>query len=337
MIDLDFTAAPAISASDDAAPHIDALTRLGGYRVLRQVMPISHDPGPYDLNRHAIGLAIDTETTGLSHDGDKIIELSVVPFQYDRETGRIMRSAKPYSGYEDPGVPLSDEIKALTGIRDEDVAGKKLSDATVQAFAAKAVVCISHNAAFDRGFMEARFPFMTRMPWLCSNSGFDWKKAGFGSSKLDYLVNRAGYFHDGHRAEIDVHAMLNLLRLEFDGASIFSKILDRGRQSSYRLFVINAPFATKDALKAAGFFWNDPSNPQGRKEWPKAWHKEILADEWPAVNELLGAIPCRLAVGVVNALSRYTARHEFIGSVQRKDSIEEMLAPPARPAGPGPA
>jgi len=50
-----------------------------------------------------IGLCIDTETTGLNHAENKIIELGIVAFEYSPVTAEIIMISDRYNGFEDPG------------------------------------------------------------------------------------------------------------------------------------------------------------------------------------------------------------------------------------------
>ncbi len=58
------------------------------YRVLRRLVPVlDHGPAPADAGVQRV-LVLDTETTGLSHASDKIIELALLLVQVDVATGR---------------------------------------------------------------------------------------------------------------------------------------------------------------------------------------------------------------------------------------------------------
>jgi len=142
---------------------ITALHATGDYLVLRKInleqdSRFSHKAG----QETRIGLCLDTETTGLSHRDDRIIELGIVAFEYDPDTAQIIRVVGRYNGFEDPGVPLSREVVEITGITDAMLLGQHLDDEQVGRMAEQASLVIAHNAAFDRPFVEARYPALQR-------------------------------------------------------------------------------------------------------------------------------------------------------------------------------
>ena len=55
-------------------------------------------------------------TIGTSPDSDKIIELGIGLFEYDRQTGRIYRVLGSWEWLEDPGFSIPAEITNITGI-----------------------------------------------------------------------------------------------------------------------------------------------------------------------------------------------------------------------------
>ena len=55
-------------------------------------------------------------------------------------------------------------------------------------------VVIAHNAAFDRGFVEARLPFFQKKAWGCSYAQMPWKVEGFGSASLEFLAYKFGFY-----------------------------------------------------------------------------------------------------------------------------------------------
>ena len=90
-------------------------------RILRRVEVREGPTGEGDpADAPFVGIAIDVETTGLTHSDDRIIELALRRFRYDRN-GVITNIDRPYSWLEDPGRPLQPEIVRLTGLTDTDL------------------------------------------------------------------------------------------------------------------------------------------------------------------------------------------------------------------------
>lgn len=300
-------AAPAQAlAMPDAQAMAAALACHPDYRVLRRLVPVRHfertPQGP--LVRV---LVLDTETTGLDQTRDKIIELALLQVDVDSTTGLPVGEVQVYDGLEDPGMPISKEIEAITGISSEMVRGQQLDEARVAALLAGADLVIAHNAGFDRPFCEARIPQFAHLPWGCSFADIDWKKEGHGSAKLEYLAMEMGWFYDAHRAEADCHALLAVLgeTLPVSSQSGLAKIIRASSVASYRLQANGAPFESKDLLKARAYRWNAEQ---------KVWHTR-LADEAGLAAELAwlksavyGNRQARVQVEKLDAGVKYSSR-----------------------------
>jgi len=255
---------------------IAALHSTGDYLVLRR-LNLARDSrlagkGP---GKAHVALCLDTETTGLNHACDKIIELGIVAFEFDPDTGEIFRISDRYSGFEDPGAPLSDEVKEITGITDDMLLGESFDNDLVNAMAQKANLVIAHNAAFDRKFVESRFPAFTKVPWACTVSQIDWNAERISSRTLEYLLFKTGALTiNAHRALDDAEGVLGLLleRLPVSGTPIFQTLLKRAHEVTSRLFAVSAPFDKKDVLKDRGYRWND-----GSQGGSKAWWRDVPA------------------------------------------------------------
>ncbi|MEI2302445.1 3'-5' exonuclease [Ensifer sp. MJa1] len=249
------------------------LRETGRYRILKKLEPLSVATSPrrgFPLK----GVIVDTETTGLNHRKDEIIEVGVVAFTFD-DTGSIGDVTGVYGGLQQPSIPIPAEITRLTGITDDIVAGQKIDLAQLQSIVEHADLVIAHNAGFDRPFCEALSPVFAGKAWACSVSEIDWARRGFEGTKLGYLIGQAGYFHEGHRAVDDCFALLEVLaqgRAE-DQRSPFAELYDASQQSRVRIFAENSPFDMKDHLKARGYRWSDGSD--GR---PKSWWIELGED-----------------------------------------------------------
>src|SRR3954467_15853594 len=96
-----------------------------------------------------IGILLDTETTGLDHRKDEVIELGMVKFGYTPD-GRIIDVRDMFSPFNEPSEPIPAEITALTGITDEMVAGHRIDEVAGIAFVDDSVaLVIVYTLSFD--------------------------------------------------------------------------------------------------------------------------------------------------------------------------------------------
>lgn len=248
----------------------EALGRSPDFRVLRRLMPRPISV-PTIGQETKTGILLDTETTGLDHARDEIIELGMVKFDYLAD-GRIVGVRDIFSAFNEPSIPIPPEITAITGITDEMVAGHRIDDAAVSAFVDDAVITIAHNSGFDRKFAERYWPIFERMAWACSATEVDWRRHGFAGAQLGYLLNAAGFFHQAHRAVDDCHALLEVLALELSttGAPALAILLETARKKTVRVWAEQSPFDLKDSLKKRGYRWSDGSD--GR---PRSWYIDV--------------------------------------------------------------
>ena len=258
-------------ASVDIEAHARALEAHPDYRVLRRLATRAAYAAP-DGRPLAKGVVVDTETTGLDHARDKIVELGLVSFEFDPASGQVFRVLEVLDALEDPGMPIPAESTAVHGITDEMVAGQRIDDDRVAALVDGAVMVIAHNAAFDRPFLEARLPVFSSMAWACSLEQIDWNAEGFGGRALDYIAYRLGFFYDAHRAENDCLALLEALQhpLPKSARTGMKYLLEQYAKTTYRIWARGSPFETKDALKAHAYRWDAEQ---------KCWHKTVNHDD----------------------------------------------------------
>lgn len=248
---------------------ITSLHATGEYLVLRKINLDRDTRFTHKTSSTSkIALCLDTETTGLSHQEDKIIELGIVAFEYEPATGQIIRISGRYNGFEDPGYPLAKEIIEITGITDEMVAGQQLDQEAVEQLAGQASLVIAHNAAFDRPFVEQRFPSFKQLPWACTVSQIDWQAERLQARSLEYLLYKFGWCINAHRALDDAEGVLGLLleQLPTSGNSVMKVLLENSAELITKLYAVNAAFDKKDLLKQRGYRWSDGSNGT-----PKCW------------------------------------------------------------------
>lgn len=292
-----------ITQIDEAAQLLDAHP---DYKLIRRITPRSafSDNQGRALSR---GVVVDTETTGVDPDKDAIIELGMVLFEFDPETGVAYKVLGSFDQLEDPGFPVPAESTAVHGITDEMVAGQRIDDAGVAQFLDGVSLVIAHNSKFDRVFLEKRLPLFESLPWGCSFAQVDWRGEGVGSAKLDYIAYQYGFFYEAHRAEGDCYALLEILQqpLPKSGDLVLKSILSGLAQKSYQIFATGSPFETKDMLKSRGYRWD------GEK---KCWHTTVAGDDaikaevaWLKAS-VYGGKKASVEIEVHNCMTRFSKR-----------------------------
>ena len=286
-----------------------ALEAHPDYRLLRRVP----SPAQWKLRGSSENLRravfVDTETTGLDPDRDEVIELALLPFEYDRDSGEIVRvdEANAFNALRQPSFPIPEESMRVHGIGNADVEGRSIDDADVQRVLQGAHIVIAHNAAFDRPMVEKHWPVFSQMHWACSLAEIAWKEEGLSSGKLDYLLMRQGWFYDAHRALGDAlaGAFLLSLPLPVSREPALHKLLECARRPVWAVRAEDTAFEQRAALKQRGYHWD--SGDAGRA---KAWW--ILSDapdeevEW--LQREIYLSPRDIPVIRMPATKRYSTR-----------------------------
>ncbi|SCZ12325.1 3'-5' exonuclease [Microvirga guangxiensis] len=251
-----------------------ALESSGHYRILRRLLPRPVVPSRNAVPGEKRAIIVDTETTGLDHMRDEVIELGMVAFSYS-EDGRIGDVVGTFNALREPSIPIAPEITRITGITADMVQGQIIDLDAVEDFLRPAHLVIAHNARFDRPFCERLTQGFSMKAWACSHAEVSWSDLGFEGSKLGYLLSHCGWFHQGHRAVEDCHALLEVLAhpLPDDAGCAMSHLLTSARKTMVRVWAEGSPFDMKDILKKRGYRWNDGSD--GR---PKSWFIEIAEE-----------------------------------------------------------
>jgi DNA polymerase-3 subunit epsilon len=246
-----------------------ALQATGDFRVLRRVR-LDEGPTGEDASDAFVAAVVDVETTGLSHSDDQIIELAIRRVRCS-SSGRVIEVGRQFAWLEDPGRPLSPEIIRITGLTDHMLAGAAIDDAQAVSVLRSASMIITHNAAFDRPFVEDRLPGANGLCWACSCREVDWPGLGFDGRALGWLLMQAGWFHEGHRAHADVDALIALLRHELgEGRTPLTDIVESSGAPSWLIRAVGAHFDVKDRLKCRGYRWDGIRS---------VWWKEVKEDE----------------------------------------------------------
>jgi len=285
---------------------VTAWLARGDYRVIRPLqIPTSYSDAqpPEKLITVAI---LDTETTGTNPARDKIIELGIVLVEVCPETGQAYRVIQVFNELEDPGIPIPEESTRIHHITDEMVAGKRINDADVESLLSAVSLVIAHNAAFDRVFVEERFPIFASKAWACSWAQIPWAEEGVSSAKLEFLAYNYGFQFTGHRASTDCHALLEVLQqtLPSSGAKAMQVLLQNARIPDIKVSALGSPFESKDILRERSYRWN-----ADRKVWAKSVPKQRLEEEvsWLR-NFVYAGRGFRLELEKMTAMNRFSNR-----------------------------
>lgn len=291
-------------ALEAAARQLEA---SGRYRVLRRldlaVCLTDRDGSPTRL-----GIFIDIESTGLDPLTCEPIELAIVPFEY-RLDGAIVAIHPPFHQFNEPSVPIADEITRITGITNAMVAGHRIDPAAVARFIEGAAIVVAHNAAFDRPIAERISPAFIAKPWACTMSDVDWRSEGFEGRRLAELLRAFGLFFDAHRASDDCEAGIALLAQTVPRSAhrVLEMVLTMARKPCWRIFAVEAPYEAREFLRRRGYRWN--ANPEfGPRSWWIDLEMKRVEPELLFLEDEIFQRPLNLPMQEITAYDRYSVR-----------------------------
>jgi len=309
---------------------VDQLRRSDEYRIIQKYKkPIGYNLDSEVSNDASaktedklIGVYLDIEATGLLYSSDKLIELGMVKFEYTQD-GRIFNLLEEFSGYQDPNIPISGFITKLTGINDDMVRGHSIDEDEVSEYLKDVDIIIAHNAQFDRAFFESTFPNVAPKAWACSMRDINWNDEDISSLKLEYIAYRYNFFFEGHRAIIDCLAGIHILAQNLINSKkpVLKGLLDNAMQLEFKLWAKNAPYDTKDLLKARNYRWGmHPTNNY------RAW--SILISEINVEEEIKylrsdiyktnTGIPLEIEIEIFDAFNKYSIIQQPLESINEK-------------------
>jgi len=229
-------------------------------------LPSGFDVKPAGVDAGLVCI-IDIETTGLDHIKDEVIELGYIVVEYDKKTGTLYGVVDQKDYLQAPKKPLTNEIKAITGLVDEDLEGNFIPWDVVSQNLKDVNLFVAHNAGFDRPMLEKYHAIFRKKPWADSLTQIDWlEKTSMAKTSLETLCLHVGKFlYDSHRALNDAQALAQLLSgKDSEGVGLFKLLLDAARGPYYMVRATGAPYDKKDILRENGYRWNPD-----RRVWQK--------------------------------------------------------------------
>lgn len=263
--------------------------------------------------RHLI--ILDVETTGFDPLRHSIVELCAARIAIDGK-GAVVAVECVRTGLHDPGHPLSDTIRDITGLNDEDLAGQSIDPDSLMSFLATGQAVIAFNAGFDRPFVEGIAPKASSLRWGCAMRDIPWRTLGFEPGSQGYLLCQCGYYNPvAHRAKDDVLSLVQLMAHKCaDGETVALKMLAAIDSRQWRFEATGAGYNQRHELKDRGYRWSAQN---------KLWHKVVRGTkfrrEYRWYKSVIGQRP---AVVPLPAVERYRADHTWKPKPPKKVNLE---------------
>lgn len=188
--------------------------------AVRELPSLVAGPAATLALEHAVFVVVDLETTGLSAERSRILEIGAVRIAR-------LRAVDSFQTLVDPGVAIPPHITALTGIDRGAIDGAPSLARAVRAFhrwvgQAPGTAFVAHNASFDARFVARAFETHALPSWpgptLCTKRLAHRLLPDLGRYDLDTLSARFGIANRWrHRAlgdaEAAARALLELLAI----------------------------------------------------------------------------------------------------------------------------
>jgi len=265
-----------------------------------------NDPSGGEIKK---GIVLDVEATGLSIGHDDVIQLALLPFEYEVSSGKILNIQKEdaFDGLREPRIPISKEASLVTGITNEMVINKKIDSKEVEKIINSSDLIVAHNASYDRPMVEQHWDCFKNISWACTFKSIDWLEEGFSSAKLELLGMNYGWFYDGHDAFNDCEACLALLSetLPKKDKTVFSVLREYAASPSFLIKAIDAPYSKRNILRRRGYKWRPADLLNGKVWWTETndYEEEV---KW--LNEEIYNKEINIPIKRITALNRYSDR-----------------------------
>ena len=265
-----------------------------------------NDPSGGEIKK---GIVLDVEATGLSIGHDDVIQLALLPFDYEVSSGKILNILKEdaFDGLREPRIPISKEASLVTGITNEMVINKKIDSKEVEKIINSSDLIVAHNASYDRPMVEQHWDCFKNISWACTFKSIDLLEEGFSSAKLELLGMNYGWFYDGHDAFNDCEACLALLSetLPKKDKTVFSVLREYAASPSFLIKAIDAPYSKRNILRRRGYKWRPADLLNGKVWWTETndYEEEV---KW--LNEEIYNREINIPIKRITALNRYSDR-----------------------------
>jgi DNA polymerase-3 subunit epsilon len=211
-------------------------------------------------------LLLDTETTGLDHTKERVVEVAVV--LYDVPNALAVEShAWLLQGDSNVAEKINRISPAsLLGARDPDTVWPQ-----IESLARVCDAVIAHNADFDRPWCPDS---LQKMQWICSQTDLEWQKQTKpGSSLVTLTLDHDLGIAYAHRALTDCDMLARLFTRAKELGVDLDTMLVRGMRPKVLLQAL-VSYDDRELAKAAGFHWEATT---------KQWLRKMVADDASAL------------------------------------------------------
>jgi DNA polymerase III subunit epsilon len=171
-------------------------------------------------------LVIDTETTGLSADKHKIIEIAGVLYNVQHKT-ILQQFSTLFPCDENP-------VEDINGINAEATRSsydRMTIDILLRSFICYSQAIIAHNAQFDKGFFQQLIlpedNHWITIPWICTKQDFEWP-VSLPRKRLQDVCEAMGVKYErAHRALSDCLFIVDCFSKMEDLESRLQKAYDK--------------------------------------------------------------------------------------------------------------
>lgn len=193
-------------------------------------------------------LFIDTETTGLSPETDRLLEVGAVLWSVEH---RCILST--WSDLIDGDGNAAEAINRIppSALSYGDALGNVL--ANLAAYERRADGVVAQRAEFDRGFLEAA-GFKTRAPWICSKFDIEWPRSKVGDGLVSTALAHGVGVVSAHRAITDCLILARLFERVAETHDLQPMLARAMRPKA--TFQAMVSYDDREKAKSAGFQWD---------------------------------------------------------------------------------
>lgn len=202
-------------------------------------------------------LIIDTETTGIDPNQDRVIEIGALLYSATYQTTLAQLSFLLYAP-DNAAEPINQIPVAALSVLSSSIQQQSLT--LLQRMASETNYVVAHNAEFDaQWFDDVTLPILRDchqqpLPWLCSMADMTWPKQNRpGQSLINLALAHGIGVSSAHRALTDCQLLAELFnRLESD---VLTNLINQAIRPK-ALFKAMVSYDDRQLAKDAGFKWH---------------------------------------------------------------------------------